>query len=160
MPGYVRDVVVEASATRTLGVKHDEALARYAKLIGCEVTDLQLDHDPALQNRPQFRMNGQTHYRPAANDPEHLFYRPHGPQFDRSHKIKTLVRGDHGQHSDAGLARKNKRIAKNRAKTSGDSRLKRGGHSGIKSKVSRPIRGANRWPPKGSRKIQNRKVRR
>lgn len=49
-------------------------------------------------------------YEPDANDPDHLFYRPHGPEFDGSHLIKTNVRGDHGQHPDRVLIKKQKRL--------------------------------------------------
>jgi hypothetical protein len=79
-----------------------------------------LDHDPALQNREKiYRTDYDGRggvlvrtiigYRPDANDPEFLRYRD-----KQEHKIKTLVRGDGAQYSDAALARKNKRIAKSR----------------------------------------------
>jgi hypothetical protein len=68
----------------------------------CEVADLQLDHDPALENR-QFNVRTQK-YIPDANDPDHLAYRTKD-----AHRIKTLVRGDGAQLSDAAIARKRKR---------------------------------------------------
>lgn len=68
-----------------------------------------LDHDPALQNRERYADKTGIHYIPDANDPNYLIYRT-----AQDHKIKTLVRGDGAQHSDAALARKNKRIARNR----------------------------------------------
>ena len=90
-------------------------LVELAKKLKCEVTDLRLDHDPALENRVKvFRKGIHVDYKPAANDPEWLAYRPHGPEFAGSHLIKTNVRGDHGQHSDRAQAAKNKNIAKNR----------------------------------------------
>ena len=62
----------------------------------------QLDHDPALENRP---FNARTKkYTPDANDPEFLIYRT-----KEGHRIKTLVRGDGAQLSDAAIARKRKR---------------------------------------------------
>jgi hypothetical protein len=61
-----------------------------------------LDHDPALENRP---FNKRTKkYTPDANDPEFLIYRT-----KEDHRIKTLVRGDGAQLSDAAIARKRKR---------------------------------------------------
>jgi hypothetical protein len=68
---------------------------------------VNLDHDPALVNRPFNKRTGK--YTPDANDPEHLIYRTKA-----EHDIKTRIRGDGAQHSDLGLARKLKRIAKNR----------------------------------------------
>ncbi len=68
---------------------------------------VHLDHDPALVNRP--RNKADTDYIPSANDPLFLVYRT---KID--HDIKTRVHGTGAQHSDLGLARKNKRIAKNR----------------------------------------------
>jgi hypothetical protein len=91
-------------------------LGRILKLlagsIGCEVDDLRLDHDPALGARPKERrgLGRKTYYIPDANDPNHLFYRPHGPEFDGSHLIKTNVRGDHGQHPDRVLIKKQRRF--------------------------------------------------
>ena len=72
-------------------------------LFGDEPFDL--DHDPALENREKvFSCNIHVGYVPAANDPEYLIYRLHD-----DHKVKTIVRGEHGQHSDVALARKRKR---------------------------------------------------
>lgn len=79
---------------------------------GCSVGDLRLDHDPPLAARPKHRrgLGKKTYYLPDANDPDHLFYRPHGPQFAGSHLIKTNVRGDHGQHPDRVLIKKQRRL--------------------------------------------------
>ncbi len=95
----------------------------------------ELHHRPALINRRRKR-NGD--YDPPANDPGFLVY-----LLEDDHDIETRIRGQHGQHSDLGLARKAKRIARNR-----DPKRKKA-----------TIRSANRWPPRGSRKIQNRKTR-
>jgi hypothetical protein len=83
-----------------------------AQKAGCDVSELRLDHDPPLAARPRHRrgLNPKTFYMPDANDPDHLFYRPHGPQHERSHLIKTNVRGDHGQHPDRVLIKKARRI--------------------------------------------------
>lgn len=94
----------------------------------------ELHHRPALVNR-QRKRNGD--YEPPANDPDYLVYIA-----EDDHDIETRVRGLHGQHSDLGMARKNKRIARNR-----DPKRR-------KTK----IRSANRWPPKGSQKLPRRRT--
>lgn len=77
---------------------------------------LHLDHDPALENRKQIHSANATvlsnetiiGYFPDANDPRYLIYREGG--FSGSnHDVKTRIRGEHGQLSDHGLARKEKR---------------------------------------------------
>jgi hypothetical protein len=65
---------------------------------------VELHHRPALLNRERTKKGG---YIPDANDPDYLVYLPVD-----DHDIETRVRGQHGQHSDLGLARKNKRKAK------------------------------------------------
>lgn len=97
-----------ASARKRL----DATLFHLARIFGCEVSDLRLDHDPPLAARPKERrgLGKKTYYVPDANDPDHLFYRPHGPEFNGSHLIKTNVRGDHGQHPDRVLIKKQKRL--------------------------------------------------
>ena len=67
---------------------------------------VELHHRPSLVNRRQKR-NGD--YDPPANDPAHLFY-----LLEDDHDVETRVHGLCGAHSDLGLLRKNKRIAKNR----------------------------------------------
>lgn len=140
IPVYVEHV----RHTRRLGVRLSQTLDSLAHKIGCPRDQLRLDHDPALENRLKlFVRDFHVDYNPLANDPEYLFYRPHGPEFIGSHLIKTNVHGDHGQHSDRAMAAKNKNIARNR-----DPKRK-------KTKIC----SANRWPPKGSQKIQNRRRR-
>lgn len=93
----------------------ERLLLALAEFMQCPRDQLQLDHEPALENRIKVRYRGQiTRYRPDANEPNWLSWRPHGPQYERSHLIKTNVRGDNGQHSDRALAAKNKNIVKNR----------------------------------------------
>ncbi len=70
------------------------------EFFGC--VPVELHHRPALVNRRHF---GETRYVPDANDPDYLVYLPAA-----DHDIETRVRGQHGQHSDLGLARKRKRI--------------------------------------------------
>jgi hypothetical protein len=64
---------------------------------------IQLDHNPALTNRPFNEKTGK--YTPDANNPEFLIYRTKA-----AHDIKTRVRGDGAQLSDLAIARKRKRI--------------------------------------------------
>lgn len=64
---------------------------------------LQLDHDPALCNRKFYPLT--RRYRPAANNPDYLVYRP-----KQEHETKTRVRGEGAQLSDLALRRKLKRI--------------------------------------------------
>ena len=82
-----------------------------ATAFGCEVSELRLDHDPPLALRPQERrgLGRKTYYTPDANDPEHLFYRPHGAQHAGSHDVKTRIRGEHGQFSDIALIKRQRR---------------------------------------------------
>jgi hypothetical protein len=87
-------------------------LNQFASTLACEVSDLRLDHDPPLGARDQIKTNNPKApyaYRPDANDPEHLRYRPHGAQYVGSHDIKTRVRGDHGQFSDIVLIKRERR---------------------------------------------------
>jgi hypothetical protein len=89
-------------------------LNQFASVTACEVSDLRLDHDPPLGARPQERrgLGKKTYYIPDANDPAHLFYRPHGAQFAGSHDVKTRIRGDHGQYSDIALIKRERRRQK------------------------------------------------
>jgi hypothetical protein len=74
-------------------------------IFGNEV--VHLDHNPSLVNRDFDEDTGL--YSPDANDPKFLIY-----MSKEDHRIKTYVHGHHGAHSDLGLRRKNKQIAKNR----------------------------------------------
>jgi hypothetical protein len=110
-----------------------------AKTFGCDVSELRLDHDPPLGARDEVRRHKskKTQYIPDANDPDHLFYRPHGPEHTGSHLIKTNVRGDHGQHPDRVLIKKARRLERN-------PKPKRGrkiGSPGFYSRDTKP-----KWP--------------
>ena len=106
-----------AGGARSLGKLLAVKLADLATLLKCEVSDLRLDHTWALENRPKvFKKGVHVDYKPAANDPEWLGYRPHGTRFAGSHDVKTRIRGDHGQLSDNMIAKKNRNIAKRRAR--------------------------------------------
>jgi hypothetical protein len=71
----------------------------------------ELHHRPALCNRQRYADTTGIHYDPPANDPDYLVYLPAD-----DHDVETRVRGQHGQHSDLALARKNKRIARKKTK--------------------------------------------
>lgn len=122
-----------------------ELLGRYAVLLNCEVKALHLDHDPALGSREKvFRKGVHVGYKPDANDPEHLYYRE-----ATAHRLKTNVRGEHGQHPDRVLIKKQRRLERG-------PKPKKGGR--IRQLIKwpkRPLKSASRWP-KG-RKIQNRR---
>ena len=121
----------------------ERLLMGIATYMECPRDQLRLDHEPALENRVKMFKNGvHVEYYPPAGHPDWLAYRPHGPEFAGSHLVKTNVHGDHGQHSDRALAAKNKNIARNRDPNRRKAKIK----------------SANRWPAKGSQKIQNRKM--
>jgi hypothetical protein len=105
--GALPDLVARGTQSHRLLLLMDAL----AGAIGCERQELRLDHDPPLAARPRHRrgLNPRTFYTPEANDPHHLCYRPHGPQHEHSHLIKTNVRGDHGQHPDRVLIKKARR---------------------------------------------------
>ena len=129
-----------------LGALLKESLSRLAVLLGCTVADLRLDHDPPLGARQKVfdRHGSHVGYVPDANDPEHLRYRPHGPEFEGSHLIKTNVAGAHGQHPDRVLIAKNRRMEE-----------REGTRPPRKTRPKAKMRSVSRWP-KG-RKINWRK---
>lgn len=88
----------------------EDILGLLAGHFRCQVSDLRLDHNPPLGARVRSGEGKGTVYDPDANDPAHLLYRPHGPEFEGSHLIKTNVRGEHGQHPDRVLIKKHKRL--------------------------------------------------
>ncbi len=153
---WINDAVVAHRGK--LGAFLQTLLERLAALLGCEVRDLRLDHDPALGARAKvFDKRGKhIDYDPPANDVAHLIYRPHGAEFVGSHHIKTNVRGEHGQHPDRVLIKKQRRLERAEAL----KKLAGKPVDALKAAVSKPrkmqgpkLRNANRWPPKGSRKI-------
>lgn len=156
-------VVEIAIKSRMTGRALDGKLQVLAELLNCEVKDLRLDHDPALGARVKVFNKAGEHvdYKPAASDPEFLFYRPHGPQFERSHLVKTNVRGDHGQHPDRVLIVKNRRLEKRLAEGQRRRRtpflIKKPQRRPPRKGRSKPLKSASRWPSKGTRKINWRK---
>jgi hypothetical protein len=99
---------------------------RLSFMLACMFGDenVHLDHDPPLCLRHIIDENS-GRYDPDANDPRYLIYRTAA-----DHRIKTFVRGDGAQLSDAGKRRKE--IGRKRKET------------------PKP----NRWPPRGSRPLQ------
>ena len=77
-----------------------------ATRLGCEVSELHLDHNPALGAREKVvRAGVHIGYRPHANDPEFLLYREAS-----AHRLKTNVKGDGAQHPDRVLIKKQRRL--------------------------------------------------
>lgn len=77
---------------------------------------VNLDHNPALITRaynPRIK-DVAARYTPNANDPDYMAWRPKARDAERSHDIKTFVRGDNGQLSDIGLRNKQRRMDRNR----------------------------------------------
>jgi hypothetical protein len=74
---------------------------------------VHLDHDPPLAARKKIRdKNGMViGYSPAANDPDFLVYRA-----KEDHRIKTFVRGEHGQYSDTILIKRERKREKKAGK--------------------------------------------
>jgi hypothetical protein len=91
----------------SLRVLLDDQLEKLAALLDCEVKDLRLDHDPALATRVRWKSGKKTLYSPDANSPDHLIYRE-----KHDHHIKTNVRGEHGQHPDRVLIKRERRRQK------------------------------------------------
>ena len=67
-----------------------------------------LDHDPPLRARAFNSRTGK--YSPNANDPNYLIYRE-----KEEHRVKTFVRGEHGQYSDTILIARERKREKKRA---------------------------------------------
>lgn len=109
---FIDTVVAKHRNDRSLGNLLFAKLDRLADLLGCTKKDLRLDHDPALGTRQKVFDKAGNHvdYIPAASDPRHLIYRSHA-----KHLIKTNVRGEHGQHPDRVLIKKNRRLEKREA---------------------------------------------
>ena len=151
-----------------LGQHLTAAKAMLADKIGCAVDDLQLDHDPMLRVRKYKPRPGKpvaSWYTPHAHDPDHLKWRSKRPQDPDSHKVKTYVRGDNGQHSDTALANRERARERNPDKWKGLRGPKKTKTRRPTTKFpkrpfqvkpgakipSRPLRSASRLPGKGQR---------
>lgn len=123
---YERDINAGQYA-RHEGETLKKTLGRMLKVLFGEAA-VELHHKPALVNRRRKR-NGD--YDPPANDHNHLEY-----MVETDHDIETRVRGRRGQHSDLGLRRKNKNIARNRDPQRRKVKIKsRGFQKGQKRKI-------------------------
>lgn len=95
-----------------VGVRLQVALRQLAGLLGCEVKDLRLDHDPALVLRPLNTRKTDTV--PPANSPAHLSYLP-----TLTHDTKTFGPGGSSRITTRGgdihTAARIERLAEKRA---------------------------------------------
>lgn len=135
-------VVAEARSKSAL---LDELLTKLAGLLGCEVKDLRLDHQPPLAVRDKVRNRAGeiVAYVPDANDPEHLIYRT-----AHAHHIKTNVRGDGAQFPDRVLIKRERHREK---KPKSRTRKAWGSRPFPARKVKIPSRPF----PKGKRKLRS-----
>jgi hypothetical protein len=95
---------VELIVTTEMGSANPRPPSRTAQLANMLRTlfgtePVHLDHDPPLMLR-MFNVNRGT-YVPDANDPNYLCWRT-----KENHRVKTFIRGDGAQLSDAGKRRK------------------------------------------------------
>jgi hypothetical protein len=105
-----------------------------------------LDHDPPLGARTKIyrRKRGEYDYAPNANNPDYLVYREAG-----AHRLKTNVKGEHGQHPDRVLIKKARRLEKGNRKK---SRQKAGSRNFIFS--TDKLKPKMKWP---KRKFETRR---
>jgi hypothetical protein len=111
---YIPIAVRIKVAERQCGFEHQDKIISAKRLKGLLFILFagephQLDHNPALINRPFNEKTGK--YTPDANNPEFLIYRTKA-----AHDIKTRVRGDGAQLSDLAIARKRKRIERKKTR--------------------------------------------
>lgn len=159
-PDEIDEMVVDAEDRtrrprfRGVALRLKQALRALEAKFGCDLGELRLDHDPALENREKLLLlpDGSTTrsvivpkgaevicYFPDANDPDHLRYRPHGAEHEGSHDVKTRIRGDHGQLSDAALLRKEKRRVKRKARKKAPRRGRKARFAKSRKIPSRPF---------------------
>lgn len=111
---------------------------------------VNLDHDPPLGARKKiFRKRVHVDYDPPANDPTCLVYR-----LAVDHRTKTNVRGEHGQHPDRVLIKKNRRLEELQ---SGKAPRRRKAKIPNKKNFKWPSRPFNRNRPGGKPGIQTTK---
>jgi hypothetical protein len=79
-------------------------------LLFAEPLAVHLDHEPPLRERAFNERTGK--YTPDANDPDYLIYRT-----PEEHRIKTFVRGDHGQYPDVIRIKRAKKRERKKAKS-------------------------------------------
>jgi hypothetical protein len=163
------DAVIRAAREeRRLGAAVTEKYTELSQLLrpGEKIVALQLDHDPALENREKLVLlpggrkarliivpeGGEVvRYYPDANDPEHLIYRE-----KHAHHIKTNVRGDGAQFPDRVLIKRERRRQNGKQKKSRPVLSNRAGLKSLKRRI--PNR-RDPWPPRGSRPLGGQKKR-
>lgn len=141
------DAVI-AEHRRGLGSLAEALQGRLADLLGCAISDLRIDHDPALALRERSGEGRATVYRPDANDPEFLAYRPHGAEFEGSHDVKTRIRGPHGQFCDLTLIKRERRRQR-KAAAANEPKLR---FAKTKQKIKF---GKTRWPSRPFQKLRS-----
>lgn len=138
------EMIAIARNRRTLGILVQYKQEKLAELLGCDAREIDYDHDPPLGAREKVFSHGvHVEYSPRANDPDHIVARPRSV-----HKFKTNVRGEHGQHPDRVLIKKNRRIEQREEERLG---LR-------KPKPTVRMKSANRWPPRGSRPLNGKRA--
>lgn len=104
-PAIVRVMAENAERHRHATAALRSVLGELARKLGCEVSELRRDHEPALGTRFQVWRRGKfIDYDPPENNPDAMIYRSNA-----EHLVKTHVRGDHGQHSDTVLMKRERR---------------------------------------------------
>ena len=131
----------------------ERRLVRLAIALGCERKDLQLDHDPALENRELrwVRRKGKRVpvYTPDANDPDCLIYRT-----SEDHYFKTHVRGTGAQRSDTAEAKHWRKVRRNAEKRANKKRAsKSSAKLRLPKRKSAILARVNPWPARGSRPL-------
>ena len=94
------------SEIREKWAKNNSAMLKHMLTTMFGDQKVHLDHDPPLGARKKvFKRGVHVDYDPPANDPRYLVYR-----LAVDHRTKTNVRGEHGQHPDRVLIKKNRRL--------------------------------------------------
>ena len=111
---YIPIAIRTKVAERQCGFEHSDKIISAKRLRGLLFILFagephQLDHNPALINRPFNEKTGK--YTPDANDSEFLIYRT-----KVAHNIKTRIKGDGAQLSDLAIARKRKKAERKKTR--------------------------------------------
>ena len=128
-----------------LSVRLKVALRQLAEAKGCDVSELRLDHDPALNWRPKNARGTDTV--PPANDPKHLVYR----REEGDHKVKTFgLGGEKRIHTRGSDISEPKRLDRISDKTKEFQRKMKMGTAGRRAERERKT---SKWPsrPMGRR---------
>jgi hypothetical protein len=117
-PEFALAIARDAKAHGCMGEWLEVLLGQAAHQMGCPVSELRFDHEPALRVRPYNPKikNVACRFIPPANDVASIILRPHSPEYEGSHHVKTVVRGDHGQYSDVVLIKRERRRERGKKK--------------------------------------------